>query len=138
PYWFGFLKGWDIIVAPALLIYTVVANPGGLPDHLKRLRDARELKKRRETDEDIVGLRPKLAASPNGRAVQAATPSSKGLLRVEGVSVTFGGLAAVADASLEVREGAAVGLIGPHGARKSPLCKVISGLQKARRGKAIF
>ena len=134
PYWFGFLKGWDIIIAPALLIYTVVQNPGGLPDHLKRLRDARELKRRKEGSEDIAGLRPKIVGTSDG----SASTADGELLRVESVSVTFGGLTAVADASLEVRAGAAVGLIGPNGAGKSTLFNVVSGFEKPASGQVFF
>jgi branched-chain amino acid transport system permease protein len=134
PYWFTFLKGWDIIIAPALLIITLVRNPGGLPDHLQRLRDARELKRRREGSEDVAGLRPKIV----GTERPAATTKGEELLRVEQISVTFGGLAAVNDASLQVRAGAAVGLIGPNGAGKSTLFNVISGFEKPRSGRVFF
>jgi ABC-type branched-subunit amino acid transport system ATPase component/ABC-type branched-subunit amino acid transport system permease subunit len=134
PYWFTFLKGWDIIIAPALLIVTLVRNPGGLPDHFQRLRDARELKRRRETNEDIAGLRPKVA----GIERPAAVTTGSELLRVEEISVTFGGLRAVNEVSLEVRAGAAVGLIGPNGAGKSTLFNVISGFEKPVTGRVLF
>ena len=135
PYWFTFLKGWDIIIAPALLIVTLVRNPGGLPDHFQRLRDARELKRRREGEEDIAGLRPKIVGIERDAVV---APADAELLRVESISVTFGGLNAVNDASLEVRSGAAVGLIGPNGAGKSTLFNVISGFEQPRSGRVFF
>ncbi len=49
------------------------------------------------------------------------------LLRVEGVTVQYGRLAALSDASFAVPAGMIVGCIGPNGAGKSTLVGVLSG-----------
>ena len=49
------------------------------------------------------------------------------LLRTEGMSVTFGGLRAVADLDVVVQSGELVGLIGPNGAGKTTFIDGISG-----------
>lgn len=49
------------------------------------------------------------------------------LLKVDGLSRYFGGLAAVKDLSFELNAGEIVGLIGPNGAGKSTAFNVISG-----------
>ena len=49
------------------------------------------------------------------------------MLRVTGMSVAFGGVRALRDVSLEVREGELVGLIGPNGAGKTTLVDAASG-----------
>ena len=41
------------------------------------------------------------------------------ILQASDISIIFGGLCAVGDASFELREGELVGLIGPNGAGKT-------------------
>jgi ABC-type branched-subunit amino acid transport system ATPase component/ABC-type branched-subunit amino acid transport system permease subunit len=53
-------------------------------------------------------------------------------LRARAVSVRFGGITAVDDVSLEVREAEVVGLIGTNGAGKSTLMNAIGGFVPAR------
>ena len=60
------------------------------------------------------------------------------LLKVEGLSKTFGGLAAVRDLSFELKEGEIVGLIGPNGAGKSTAFNMISGSLPPTAGKIVF
>jgi ABC-type branched-subunit amino acid transport system ATPase component len=50
-----------------------------------------------------------------------------GLLDVRGVSVNFGGLAALKQVSFSVAEGEIVGLIGPNGAGKTTMFNCLSG-----------
>ena len=51
----------------------------------------------------------------------------KVVLRVDDVHKRFGGVAALAGASIELREGETIGLIGPNGAGKTTLFDVVSG-----------
>lgn len=60
------------------------------------------------------------------------------LLKVQGVSVHFGGLKAVDEVSLEVGEGQIVALIGPNGAGKTTLFNAVSRLQKLTAGSVKF
>jgi branched-chain amino acid transport system ATP-binding protein len=60
------------------------------------------------------------------------------MLKLEGVSAAYGSIPAVADVSIEVKEGEAVGLLGANGAGKSTTLRAISGLVKLTAGRISF
>jgi branched-chain amino acid transport system ATP-binding protein len=60
------------------------------------------------------------------------------LLEVQGVSKSFGALAALADVSLSVRTGEVFSVIGPNGAGKSTLFNLIAGLHVPTAGRVVF
>lgn len=60
---------------------------------------------------------------------------AEALLRVAGVSKTFGGLKAVSRVSLDVPQGSLTALIGPNGAGKTTLFALMSGFIPADEGR---
>lgn len=60
------------------------------------------------------------------------------ILKIAGLEKHFGGLYAIRDLSLEVREGEIRGLIGPNGSGKSTLFNLISGVYRADKGTIVF
>ncbi|MBM1756538.1 ATP-binding cassette domain-containing protein, partial [Sulfitobacter geojensis] len=66
------------------------------------------------------------------------TADTADILKVEGLTKTFGGLSANEDVSFSAPRGAICGLIGPNGAGKSTLFKALLGVHKPDRGRIIF
>jgi branched-chain amino acid transport system ATP-binding protein len=60
------------------------------------------------------------------------------LLRVDGLTKWFGGLAAVQSVSCELTAGQIVGLVGPNGAGKTTLFNLISGLLRPTAGRILL
>jgi branched-chain amino acid transport system ATP-binding protein len=60
------------------------------------------------------------------------------LLEVRGVGKHFGGLTALADVTLEIRQGDIFGLIGPNGAGKTTLFNVVTGVYAPDSGSIVF
>lgn len=67
-----------------------------------------------------------------------ASQDKKELLKIDDVCVFFGGVKAVNEVSLTVKEGLITALIGPNGAGKTTLFNVISGLKKPTKGRIWF
>jgi len=65
-------------------------------------------------------------------ADRAAGPA---LLEVNGVSKTFGGIAAVSGVSLSVQKGESVGLVGPNGAGKTTFFNCVGGQLRPEQGR---
>ena len=63
---------------------------------------------------------------------------SENVLRLENVTMQFGGVVAVNDLSLEVNKGEIVALIGPNGAGKTTAFNVITGVYAPTNGAVYF
>ena len=118
--WFGLNGNWFLLVGGILLIFTLLQNPEGVAGDIYR-----------RTHKRAVIRAPEAAAAVPARTMQGAEradlASHPAVLRVTGLSVAFGGVHALRDVTMEVREGELVGLIGPNGAGKTTLVDAISG-----------
>ncbi len=63
---------------------------------------------------------------------------NKNVLECQNVSISFGGLDAVKNFNLDVRQGELVGLIGPNGAGKTTVFNMLSGLYTPTSGEIIL
>ena len=70
----------------------------------------------------------------NGLGLPDPPRQNSEVLKLQDVSLRFGGVAALTSVSLSIRHGQTVGLIGPNGAGKSTLINCIVGLYKADVG----
>jgi len=64
--------------------------------------------------------------------------SNEIIMKVESVSIAFGGLQALLDVSVSVRSDEILGLIGPNGAGKSVLLNCINGIYVPTKGDIYF
>ncbi len=62
----------------------------------------------------------------------------KNILRLENVTMQFGGVVAVNNLSMEVNEGEIISLIGPNGAGKTTAFNAITGVYEATNGRISF
>jgi branched-chain amino acid transport system ATP-binding protein len=60
------------------------------------------------------------------------------LLKVENVSIQFGGLKAVSDVNLELNKGELAGLIGPNGAGKTTFFNLLTGVYVPTEGSIVL
>lgn len=60
------------------------------------------------------------------------------MLKIKGVFKYFGGLTALNNVSLNVKQGEIKALIGPNGAGKTTLLNIISGVHRADKGEVLF
>ena len=59
----------------------------------------------------------------------------KSVLRTEHLCIQFGGLKAVDDVNLDIKEGELYGLIGPNGAGKTTVFNLLTGVYKPTAGR---
>jgi ABC-type branched-subunit amino acid transport system ATPase component/ABC-type branched-subunit amino acid transport system permease subunit len=123
----NFLPGIQGVVYGAAIIGIMLASPDGLfwtiRDRFFRPKAA-----------------PPLPVSLAANAPPVTRPTEPGalLLKVEGLSRSFGGLRAVSGVSFEVKAGEILGIIGPNGAGKTTLFNLLNGVLTPDEGSAIL
>src|SRR5712675_3297620 len=60
------------------------------------------------------------------------------ILKLDNITLSFGGVKALTDISFDVREHEVRAIIGPNGAGKSSMLNVINGVYHPQRGKITF
>jgi ABC-type branched-subunit amino acid transport system ATPase component len=117
--WFGLNGNWFLLFGGVILIVTLIQNPDGVAGAFYRKTHRRPV-----FSPDL----PEVALPPVGTEERAPRPvAGDPVLRVASLSVSFGGVHALTDVSLEVGDGELVGLIGPNGAGKTTLIDAITG-----------
>jgi ABC-type branched-subunit amino acid transport system ATPase component/ABC-type branched-subunit amino acid transport system permease subunit len=84
-------------------------------------------------------LKPSAVDAPPALTEQTArVVGDEVVLRVSGLSKSFGGLKAVSDVSFEVKQGELLGVIGPNGAGKTTMFNLLNGFIRADAGRVEY
>lgn len=59
-------------------------------------------------------------------------------IRIDNLSLTFGGVRALVDVSLEIRDKEILAIIGPNGAGKTCILNCINGFYKPQKGEIYY
>jgi ABC-type branched-subunit amino acid transport system ATPase component len=79
------------------------------------------------------------ASGGSARVEHGETGTITGMaLRLQDIRCAYGGVQAVAGVSLDIPDGAFVGLIGPNGAGKSTLLDCVSGFNRSYTGRVFY
>src|SRR5579885_2364923 len=76
--------------------------------------------------------------SPDALETQAPSGNKSPLLSVEGLTVRFAGVTALAEVSFDVQPGELFAVIGPNGAGKTSLFNVLSRVYQPAAGRVWF
>ena len=116
------LLDYRLILYGSLLLLSIYWLPEGVVGALSRGRKARVAPRPTTAPRPPADPRPPAAPHP------ALSPEGRGvLLRARGVSLSFGGIVALADVALTVEHRSIHAVIGPNGAGKTSLLNVLSG-----------
>jgi branched-chain amino acid transport system permease protein len=113
------LIGWQAVILGAVLILMILIAPDGL--YFK----VRALLPRSRRPAPVIESEVDISPSPVEDRV---------LVECRGLTRHFGGVRAVEDISLEIREGELVGLVGPNGSGKTTLINLLAGSLRPTRG----
>lgn len=128
--------------AVALILLFAFRNQGIFPERLPRHRSAKQSSATESSENDEfpapIMVAPKAARS-DGRDTVVAGSSKEHLeddpiLSCRELSKRFGGIQAVANASLDLHSGKIVVIIGPNGAGKTSLFNILSGVTASDAG----
>jgi len=86
---------------------------------------------------DLRGL-PAVTGSTRSPIYEAPGPGTPAILQIRALSKSYGGVKAVVDVDLTVRQGEILGIIGPNGAGKTTVFEMVAGYVKPDAGAVLF
>ena len=136
---FGSISGAAQLVYGLVLIVVVLTIPHGLMDELRRIDPAQyptlgrigSLLMRGTTRAAAPPSVPGVVSSP----VSAPVGKGEVLLKADGLGKAYGGVIALCDFNLEIRQHEFIGIVGPNGAGKTTLFDLLSGFQRPTSGR---
>jgi branched-chain amino acid transport system permease protein len=126
---------WKLLFG-AIFVLIVTLFRRGIAGEIGALLERRRRAREPLAPSGTADQRP-AAPAPAPARVRSATRGAA-ILEVHNVAKRYGAFTAVADISLEVREGELLAIIGPNGAGKSTLLNVLAGDLEASAGRIVF
>jgi branched-chain amino acid transport system permease protein len=126
PEWFRAFESWRLFTYGAVLLVVIVAAPEGIAGAVEALW-------RR-----WLGPPPLPAPPPRVAPLPAGPPDDRAILAAQALGISFGGNEALAAATLFVRPGEILGVIGPNGSGKTTLLNLLSGIHRPDRGRILL
>ena len=153
------LPGIQGVIYGAAIILIVLLTPGGILPWIARWSSKRKTSTAKHSDavhqaqhsgadDPVPPTSPTTSPTtpqatlkpPVQRVSERAGDKAAGgvILKVQGLSKSFGGLQAVQDVSFEVQRGEILGIIGPNGAGKTTLFNLLNGFIEPSSGSVSF
>ena len=141
------LPGIQGVIYGAAIILIVLLTPAGILPWIARWWTEHKVARTQRSGAERVVLpvhpptTPHVALNSHGRreARRAGDVTASGtILKVQGLSKSFGGLQAVQNVSFEVQRGEILGIIGPNGAGKTTLFNLLNGFIEPSSGSMTF
>lgn len=162
------LTGWPLIILGAVLVVLVVGAPEGVYERLRAhwvaalitftvVTSALAVVVDEPLNAVVVGMlagiavtlwpsrrrapaeaRPRTSASEEGPSPDRVVDLGPVLVACESLHRHFGGVRAVVDLNLEIREGELVGLVGPNGSGKTTLVNLLAGGLRPTSGRVLI
>ena len=114
------LGDWIIVVLGVVVLIVIMAAPEGLAARFAAL-----------------GRRWRTPPEPKPAPVIERRPHVDRVIRIEDLSVRFGGVVALDGVSMEIAPRSITGLIGPNGAGKTTLLDTVTGFAKPASGRVL-
>jgi branched-chain amino acid transport system permease protein len=135
---FGSISGAAQLVYGLVLVVVVLTIPHGLMDELRRIDPARHPtlgKLQGLLIRGTTGAAPPPAPGVVTSAVSAPVGRGEMLLNADGLGKAYGGVIALRDFNLEIRQHEFIGIVGPNGAGKTTLFDLLTGFQRPTSGR---
>ncbi len=141
----GLIEDLQWVAIGLLIVVFLWLRPQGILPEQRRLAGAAPAPDLQTISPNEPSLKPtatsaaaRAGAAGAGAAGAGAAGAGEVMLRAADVSRDFGGMQAVAGATIEVRRGTLTGLIGPNGAGKSTLLAMLAGTLPVTSGHIFY